>query len=165
MAKKPILKHPGANASPEAMAAYRDAVRQMIAGSADVDLAAIPEVMKESDPYIQAQLAALRRMIDESFDPETGKYGKQGVIEFLFNVMNDGSHAVDARMKAANTLIRYFHKSVPTTLMVANQTNLADVDLSSLKPEELDAMQALLDKATLGGVDATAAVLQSQSKH
>ena len=162
MAKKTSPKHPGANASPEAIAAYRDAVRAMIAGTDDVDTAAIPEVMRETDPYIQAQLAALRRMIDVSFDPETGQYAKKGVIEFLFDLMNDGQANSGVRLKAATTLISYFHKRVPSTIMVANQTNLADVDLSSLKPEELDAMQALLDKATLGGVDATAAALATQ---
>jgi len=149
------LKPPGPNASQEAKDAYRAQVRAMIDGSADADLAAIPEPRRETDPYIQAQLAALRRMIDESYDPETGKYGKQGIIEFMFTVMNDKNQTMDCRMKAANTLIAFFHKKVPSTLMVANQTNLSDVDLSALKPEELDQIQALLDKA------ATAPVLKT----
>jgi len=143
------LKPPGPNASQAEKDAYREKVRQMIDGNDEVDLAAIPEPKRETDPYIQAQLAALRKMIDASYDEATGLYAKKGIIEFLFEVMNDTALAIDPRMKAANTLISFFHKKVPSTLMVAQQTNLADVDLSGLAPEELDAIQRLLDKATV----------------
>jgi hypothetical protein len=125
---------------------YREAVKAMIEGN-DSDMAAIPEPKRETDPYIQAQLSALRKMIDASYDPETGQYAKKGVIEFMFEVMNDSAHAIEARLKAATTLISFFHKKVPNTLMVAQQANLADVDLSVLAPEELDAVERLLNKA------------------
>lgn len=143
------LRHPGPNASPEALEAYRQSIKAARDAVQDIDLAAVPDHMREDDPYIRAQLAALRRMLDESYDPDTGKYGKQGVIEFMFTVMNDAAQTMDARMKAANTLIKFFHKQVPSTLMVAQQTNLADVDLSGLSDAELDSIQRLLDKATL----------------
>lgn len=165
------LRPPAANASQAEKDAYRERVRQMIAGSEDADLAAVPDVKRENDPYIAAQLAALRRMIDESYDADTGKYGKQGVIEFMFTVMNDKAVQMDARIKAANTLISYFHKKVPNTLMVAQQTNLADVDLSGLKPEELDTIQSLLDKALTTApapqqaASTTVAVEQHPTKH
>jgi hypothetical protein len=169
------LKPPGPNASQAEKDAYRAKVKAMIDGD-ESDLAAIPDPKRETDPYITAQLAALKRMINESIDEDTGKPTKKGIIEFLFDVMNGcrdipqtaldalklitpgdqdairtwfqvQTITMDARLKAATTLIQFFHKKVPSTMLLTQQTNLADVDLSGLSPTELDNIQALLDKA------------------
>lgn len=164
MAKTQQPKRPAQNAPQAEWDAYRVAIKAMIEGN-DADLAAIPDYKSESDPYIQAQLAALRRMIDESRDPETGIPKKQGVIEFLFEVMNESGHPVDARMKAATTLISFFHKKVPSALVVTNNTNLADVDLSGLSDTELAHITALLDKATIASVESKSVAIAQHLKH
>jgi hypothetical protein len=104
-------------------------------------------------------------MIAESIDPETGKPTKQGVIEFLFCAMNDTAIAHDVRLKAANTLIAYFHKRVPSALMITQQTNLADVDLSGLSPEKLDQLQSIIDEATMKSIGAPIALPAGVVKH
>ena len=158
------LRAPGPNASQAEKDAYRAKLRAMIDGD-DSDLTAAPEAKYENDPYIKAQLAALHRMVTESIDPETGKPAKQGVIEFLFCTMNDVAVAHDVRLKAANTLIAYFHKKVPSALMITQQTNLADVDLSGLSPEKLDQLQAIIDEATMKSIGAPIALPAGVVKH
>jgi hypothetical protein len=145
------LRPPGPDASQAERDAYRAKVRAMIEND-ESDLTAAPEAKYENDPYIKAQLAALHRMVTASIDPETGVPTKKGVIEFLFETMNDSAVSHDVRLKAASTLIAYFHKKVPSSLMLTQQTNLADVDLSSLSPDELDQVQHLIDKATIGAI-------------
>jgi hypothetical protein len=158
------LRPPGPNATPQELDAYRAKIRAMIDGD-ESDLTAAPEAKYENDPYIKAQLAALHRMVTASIDPETGKPTKQGVIEFLFETMNDSAVPRDVRLKAASTLIAYFHKKVPSSLMLTQQTNLADVDLSSLSEEELDQVQRLIDKATLGPINAVPVTVAKHTEH
>src|SRR6266436_2641866 len=151
MAKISRIRPPAANASQNEKDAYRAKLRLMIDGD-ESDLVAAPSADMETDPYIKAQLAALHRMVTSSIDPETGVPTKKGVIEFLFETMNDSAVAHDVRLKAASTLIAYFHKKVPSSLMLTQQTNLADVDLTNLSAEELDQVQRLIDKATIGAI-------------
>lgn len=99
----------------------------------------------ERDPYIQAQIKALRAFIDNSKD-ENGVATAKGPIEFLMVCMNDVAVPPEHRIKAANTLIQYFHKKVPSALLVTQSVSVESFDYSILTQDELTEFERILAK-------------------
>ena len=112
-------------------------MQQGLTGSTDASM--------ERDPYIAAQLKALRTFIDASKD-EHGVSSACGPIEYLMRCMNDQAVPPEHRIKAANTLIQYFHKKVPSALLVTQSVSVESFDYSILSQDELSEFERILRK-------------------
>src|ERR1700740_805749 len=134
-----IIRAPKPN-DPVDLERYRKeiaAAQDPLTGSLDASM--------ERDPYIQAQIKALRAFIDNSKD-EDGVAQAKGPIEYLMICMNDAQVPPEHRIKAANTLIQYFHKKVPSALLVTQSVSVESFDYSILTPDELSEFERLLSK-------------------